>query len=83
MGIHNIKQVDSAVIQSARHGNPLPVQDGIALNAADSGNAGKHAGTIAVSEASFNIGKRNVLVDLITAYDMIVQLIQIVYQMIP
>ena len=61
MGIHDIEQVDAAVIQPSGHWHTLPVQDGIALYTANARNTGKHTGTVAVSQSSLNIGKRNIL----------------------
>ena len=73
MGLHDLVQLDAAVVELAGLGDPLAVLDEIALHAAHLGHAGQYAGAVAVAQAALHIAPVEFLTDGVFLSDQLAQ----------
>ena len=78
--LHNIVQLDAAIIQPPGGRHPLAVLKQVALYAADLGNADQHAGAVAVAQAFFDLAVIKLFANGIFLLNSVAQRLRVTFQ---
>ena len=78
--LDNIVQLDAAIIQPPGGGHSLAVLQQVALYAADLGDADQHAGTVAVTQAFFDLAVIKLVANGIFLLNSVAQRLRVTFQ---